>query len=375
MLRRCRICVSAQLVVSQRCGWRRLHAQPPGDDRAVADQPAHATTAATAVITLIPMLHVASTQFYDDVLQYIADPSLQNSSYSSETAVPRHQNTVVFLEGLMDSEQQRIEQEEESRAIFEDAKLREMVRTRALNNELFSLETMRDMCAEMHIDFAALQRFSSSVSAETSRNDKQGTVRLQDAYFRPLLTALCGDRVVHADLTFPQCFAAASAPSNSASSSSFSSSPWLSGDSLAHIGRHPQVKAARERHCAFAVRQRIVDLWKNPNSNEKAISSTKRLRSIDESDDDDVVHIVVPWGMHHMEGLLQALQTGAAASLYRGKTLTFGGASDHGGRAAVAETEETHDGNEAMQLRIVSEAAPFREESFQLPEEFASTFR
>ena len=347
MLQRCRVSLCARLIVSQSYPWRRLRVTTE-----------NVSSQKSAQITLIPMLHVASISFYDTVLRYIADTMQQSRS------------TVVLIEGLLDSESQRIEQEEESRSIFHDDKLRTLVSTRAKQNELFSSETLRDMCSEMHVDFNALQKFShsdasssspstpSSENLEASASTTATVVRLQDAYFRPLLTSLCGDRVVHADLTFEQCFQTANARTPSGTNS-----PWLNGESLVHIGRHPQVKSARERHCALDARARISECFEGQHQQQSATTPNANSESSSTVVD---CHVVIPWGIHHMDGLVHALKNGLlpAPLVYRGQELQ-----------QQQERDVATPLGKAMALTVAEDGGVFREENFGLPPEFASTFR
>lgn len=238
-----------QLVGSR---WTRILAKSTMQDVGPPHVRAHL---ATPCITIIPTLHVASIKFYDRVLEYM------------QQAVRRNPATVVLLEGICDSDEAEKQQLSEYLQIAQSSELRDMMLEKADGNNLYPAAVVREICAELALDYATLQKYES-------------TVRLQECYLKPKVAALCGTHLRNsADLNMHevQQLLAGEAARLAALGESLPSSV-----SVSEIGKFPIVRKNRERKVA-AVARLQCEKW------------------LEEEVEGEVI---VPWGFYHTEAIM-----------------------------------------------------------------------
>eukprot|EP00796_Vickermania_ingenoplastis_P007574 gene7574-5341_t len=213
---------------------------------------------AVPVVTVIPTLHVASINFYDEVLRYM------------EEAVKRHGGRVkILLEGICDAEVDETLQQQEYEAIASSPELQETLKKRADHDTLFSPDVMMDMCAEMALHYSTLQKYKKEV-------------RLQECYLKPKMAAMFGRLLLNdADLNMTEVQGILSKELEAAVEKGDTAVP--SSVSVSQIGAYPGVRAAREQKVAAAAREQC-------------------LRWIGEEAEGEVI---IPWGFFHTEQIVK----------------------------------------------------------------------
>lgn len=245
--------------VAAKSQWTRLIAQTVEEPK-----PAYVTAhLAAPKVTLIPTLHVASIAFYDRVLRYL------------EEAVKRQNNVRVLLEGICDTKEDEQQQLQEFRDIMSSEQLRLTIKAKAVENSLYSRETMRDMCAELAVNFEQLEKI-------------QDSVRLEACYLKPQMASTCGLNLVNnADLDMKEVQNLLVEQLMEDQTPIKDGSVLPSGIPISQIGTFPKVRQAREKKVADAARQ-YCQSW-----------------IADEKEGE----IIIPWGCFHIDSIYHHLTT------------------------------------------------------------------
>jgi hypothetical protein len=242
---------------------------------------------AVGTVHVIPMLHIASQAFYDSVLDYITKLACPQTTSCAEQSFVKgtpNNKVVVCLEGLCNDVADRDAQDAEYITIQSSSVTASNMRDGAANNTIFSRDVQYDICNEMDIDY-------DSIEGQLATASRQGgdRVRLQECYFKPLVATLTGPiEVRNADFTLEE------AEKLFYNAGNRGTIPM--GTLLPSIGRHPDVKAAREAHCIALIRKVAaahVDGITSVSSNTPQSPSQ--------------IHFVVPWGFYHSEPLYRSL--------------------------------------------------------------------
>jgi hypothetical protein len=197
------------------------------------------------VVTLVPMLHVASVGFYDSIVELIGQLG------------PARR---IVTEGVLSDEQEKASREAEWQVLTHNEALRQSLRVSAQSNSLYGDEVLHDICRELHLEATELD-----VIGPVSR------LRLQAAYFVPLLASLYPDSLVAGDLCV-------------------GTSPALGSAELGLLGKQPEIKRLREMHCAKIIWQCARELMALPRERDALAG-----------------HVVAPWGLFHTDGIAQRL--------------------------------------------------------------------
>ncbi|CCW64639.1 unnamed protein product [Phytomonas sp. EM1] len=246
------------LVVGSR--WRRFlaKASPQGLSSSSAKP-----RLGTSQVTIIPTLHIASIQFYDRVLDYM------------RKAVQHNKNTVIFLEGLCDSREAQEAQMREYHEIAQNESLREAMLSKADQNNLYTEDTMRDICKELLVDYDTLLHYIDEV-------------RLQECYLKPKMAAYCGLNLHNgADLDMEKVQALLQDEAIRLSALG-ETSP--SSVSVPEIGLFPVVRRNRERKVAQLARMQCEQWFQEGIESE----------------------VIIPWGYFHSEAIIHYITEGNA---------------------------------------------------------------
>lgn len=245
-------------------------------------------------LTLIPMLHVAHQSFYDAVLTYCGDlygrvPRIRATTNSEGQVSSTNQKQtdvgspafLAIIEGIHDSEDSKAEEAKEFKEIVSSPALRAQIQNLAERNELYSIDTLRAMCAELHVP-------SKMFFKEYSNG-----VRLQDCYFKPKLVCSYGDCVCSGD------------GSRSVLGSAFD---WSSASSPSALQANAHViKTRREMLCvdvAVGEAERLSSLRPmKPHPETSSIPMIGEVAQLPSL----LPHLVLLWGHYHTPGLVSAL--------------------------------------------------------------------
>ncbi|CCW71754.1 unnamed protein product [Phytomonas sp. Hart1] len=246
------------LVVGSR--WRRFLAKPSPQD---LDSSSTNPKLVTSQVTIIPTLHIASIKFYDQVLDYL------------RIAVQRNKNTVIFLEGICDSCEAQQAQMREYHEIVQNKSLQEAIVLKANQNNLYTENTMRDICEELSVDYDTLLRYTNEV-------------RLQECYLKPKIAAYCGLNLcntVDLDMGKVQALLQDEAIRLSTLGESLPSSV-----SVTEIGSFPVIRKNRERRVAQLARMQCKQWYQDGIESE----------------------VIIPWGYFHSEAIIHNIIEGNA---------------------------------------------------------------
>lgn len=251
----CRSAYNELVVTGSR--WTRLL----GKSAAEVGPPHARASVAVPYITLIPTLHVGSIKFYDRVLEYM------------QSAIARNRDVVILLEGICDNTEAAEQQLQEYKAIMESESLRETMVAKADENTLYSPEVMRELCAELSLDYDTLEKL-------------QDTVRLQECYLKPKMAATCGLHLRNdADIYMKdvQQLLAEESVRLRAEGKKMPSSVAVSD-----LGTFPVIRMLRERKVARMARL-ICEKW---------------------FEDEIEGEVIVPWGYFHTEAIIHHVLEG-----------------------------------------------------------------
>lgn len=267
--------------------WRRMYART-----------AHTSlteSVASPCITIIPTLHVASIRFYNRVLEYM------------QQAVHRHRNVTVLLEGVCDNVAAAQAQMEEYAEIARNEALRETLLEKADSNTLYSPPVMREICAELGVNYDVLHSLESSV-------------RLQDCYLKPKMAALCAAHLRNdADLDMKTVKKLLEAEAAELVALGHPPPPSIS---VAEVGRYPVVREQRERKVAALARE-LCERWHAEGWEGE---------------------VIIPWGYFHSEAIMHFI---AAANTSSTAKVKSGDGRIGSGSGANSVRTSIHDDTEA----------------------------
>ncbi|GET87514.1 hypothetical protein, conserved [Leishmania tarentolae] len=233
------------------------------------------------IITVIPMLHVASIKFYDRVLEYI------------DHAVKRNRDTLVLLEGICDSEAAEKQQMQEYQEIMQNAALRQTMLAKADDNTLYSPEVMKEICQEMGVRYDLLQSMES-------------TVRLQECYLKPKLAAMCGLNLRnHADLHMHEVQRLLEEESARLQALG---ECLPSSIAVSQLGTFPVIRKHRERKVAQVARVHCTRWFEQEADGE----------------------VIIPWGYFHTEAIIHYILEGNKSTSAAGDAVGVDVASSTG---------------------------------------------
>lgn len=257
--------------------WRRLRARTSPTHTSAASvtssSPLSSSTscaspsdASTPLVTVIPVLHVASISFYDTVMRYL-DASVQQ--YGSRAC--------ILLEGICDGEEDAELQRQEYAQIAHNTSLQEMLRKKAAENTVFTPTVQQEICTELGVEYPVLLQH-------------EDRVRLQECYLKPRMAASCGLYLHNdADLNMKEVQAILRAALEEETAMGSTAIPTTI--SVRQIGTFPRVRQAREEKVARAALERCRQWLANAQDGE----------------------VIIPWGFFHAEPIMRLLLMWGAA--------------------------------------------------------------
>lgn len=139
----------------------------------------------TTQVHSVPLTHVASTAFYDEVLEYVKS---------------RKSNCLrlkVVVEGIHGSEDERANDEAEYKLIYSTPALVSSIQDKAHRGILYNQSVLEKISQDYQIDYSKILSFNANIVPGSAT--QQHPVRLQDDYFKPLLVTIAGDCMVSGD--------------------------------------------------------------------------------------------------------------------------------------------------------------------------------
>lgn len=277
----------------------------------------HASTPcgpSSPLVTVIPLLHVASMTFYDTVMRYL-DTSVQR--YGSRAC--------ILLEGICDGEEDAELQRHEYAQIAHNTSLQEMLRKKAEENTVFTPAVQQEICTELGVDYSVLLQH-------------QSRVRLQECYLKPKMAVSCGLYLHNeADLTMKEVQAVLRAELEEETAKGSTAIPTTI--SVRHIGQFPRVRQAREEKVARAALERCRGWLANAEDGE----------------------VIIPWGFFHAEPIVRLLRMwGAANGTTSPSSLPLSALSSQ----RMAGSAPTVEGHAVMHTRPITDGKPSNDTNY-----------